>query len=894
PKIYYDPGTKVPNSVSFIVHDGTGTIRVSAFRFVAKKMIRQNLLPRVDDEVEVSGPLAIQKDREPRIFLQTLRHYHIKRLPIPKISLGELAFFNGKNKTLRVEGVVAHIYKPRNPKKRAPYKLVLWDGTGKGYLVIWPDAYKNLVQRLGELLGKPLSAIVTLSSYKGKIQLKVSSSQDIDLAKDWEHSFLTLDKLDSRHLGKLVFIMGEVYSFEPEKGKLVLKKDNIKVSCYILDPFSKGSSFHLYPGELILLRGLLERRKQEMVLLVVSSRDIFKLKNRPLGRESLTASHESSPHESQNENKEEKRKFEDISTMPLGSQFWIEARIKKILFPKKNRYGNMMPAKIILQSQNKDKKIEIPLIIWNRDFRAIKSFHPLKEGYLVRAFVKLDEYRGRKQLYLLQKKFSIIQEKRETQNRNEGQKEVSSSSSYHSSKEFQASTLKDIQEAPLQSEWKVEALILKVYPPKKGRSGRMMPAKILLKDDKIVIPLILWERDYKNYKDILQKGVRIQGDLRIGKYRGKRQLYLQKGGTLQKLKEGAGKIKKEPKAPSKAEKTTKTTKIEESKGKEKPGKVASKESLFQKAISMPEKSEIQIEAWVLKIFPPSPGRRGKMRPAKILLKEGNTVLPLVIWEKEYNRIQSSQPIHKGDKIRGILRTGRYKGRFQFYLPKNGRLEVLSSSSNQNSPNEKKPLKSEILIKPFNLREVGSHLLGQTLFVEGEITQYFQDGKYILAELEDLKGRVKVRIPSSIFPKISNFQIGGILKVKGIFRKSDDYFYIDPSDVPTCSLPSLPVIMASSLSQIRPEPQTIQKALKGKVGHVFTIMGELVSSKLEKGIYQWEIQDHTGKIQLRIPKEKFSPFAKRFFKGRPTLVVQVVRQNKGFQIVEKSKVLVIER
>ena len=75
-------GTKdAPDGLSFLVSDGSGDVRVTADRDIARAVTDGNLVPRKGDDVEVIGALRCSAGRELTLRVQTLEHIKIRRRP---------------------------------------------------------------------------------------------------------------------------------------------------------------------------------------------------------------------------------------------------------------------------------------------------------------------------------------------------------------------------------------------------------------------------------------------------------------------------------------------------------------------------------------------------------------------------------------------------------------------------------------------------------------------------------------------------------------------------------------------------------------------------------------------------------------------------------------------
>ena len=60
--------------VSFTITDETGSLRVVAYRNVAKALLETRAVPTVGDEVEVRGSLSISAKSNPKMYLKSPQH----------------------------------------------------------------------------------------------------------------------------------------------------------------------------------------------------------------------------------------------------------------------------------------------------------------------------------------------------------------------------------------------------------------------------------------------------------------------------------------------------------------------------------------------------------------------------------------------------------------------------------------------------------------------------------------------------------------------------------------------------------------------------------------------------------------------------------------------------
>lgn len=65
------------SKVSFVVDDGTGTIRVEARGRVSRALAEQDGIPRAKSDVEIIGCLRATADRDPKLYVRSADHVGI-------------------------------------------------------------------------------------------------------------------------------------------------------------------------------------------------------------------------------------------------------------------------------------------------------------------------------------------------------------------------------------------------------------------------------------------------------------------------------------------------------------------------------------------------------------------------------------------------------------------------------------------------------------------------------------------------------------------------------------------------------------------------------------------------------------------------------------------------
>ena len=65
------------NYLSFSVNDGSGALRIAAYRNVSQKLVEKNLVPPKGVKVDVSGSLSVSAEGKIKLILQTTNQLHV-------------------------------------------------------------------------------------------------------------------------------------------------------------------------------------------------------------------------------------------------------------------------------------------------------------------------------------------------------------------------------------------------------------------------------------------------------------------------------------------------------------------------------------------------------------------------------------------------------------------------------------------------------------------------------------------------------------------------------------------------------------------------------------------------------------------------------------------------
>jgi len=172
---FYRDGDKISGCM-LTIEDDTGELRVRAYRPVAEELNRRGISIRKGDRISIAGTLQVLED-SPRMLLQSPDQLEIlESAHVLDLALGELGGIS-EVRPVRVKASVEHIIPPRS--ERAPYRIVLRDGTGSGNLIVWPQQFEAIPEEHRPLPGSFVDVRATVSSYRGAPQLQLDDPRDL-------------------------------------------------------------------------------------------------------------------------------------------------------------------------------------------------------------------------------------------------------------------------------------------------------------------------------------------------------------------------------------------------------------------------------------------------------------------------------------------------------------------------------------------------------------------------------------------------------------------------------------------------------------------------------------------------------------------------------------------
>jgi len=161
----------------FTVRDETGEIAVRAPRDRAQWLADHDLLPAAGDRVEVTGSVNVNADGAATLWIQAPEQFRLIRQEPPLTPIGRIGP-DDADRVFRIVGEVAAIHPPR-PGSRAPWVLEVRDESGSASLILFSDVQEELAAGTALVPGARFEARVTVSLYRGALQLVLKRAGDL-------------------------------------------------------------------------------------------------------------------------------------------------------------------------------------------------------------------------------------------------------------------------------------------------------------------------------------------------------------------------------------------------------------------------------------------------------------------------------------------------------------------------------------------------------------------------------------------------------------------------------------------------------------------------------------------------------------------------------------------
>jgi DNA/RNA endonuclease YhcR with UshA esterase domain len=359
----YNPDSR---SLSFTVDDGTGQMRVWAFRDVVDKLRAAGRIPGLGDRVTVAGTLRVREE-DVSLTLNVPEHLEIGRAAAEERAIGSITAADALRR-VRVRGQVWDV--------REPYSgltlITLRDATGAVDVAV--DA--SLRHLTGDFsppeVGQSLEVTATVSLYRDTPQLVPPSVGDIvPLAETVPVAERRpIGSLSAADEGRLVTVQGTVRQAEPFSAGYRMTLDDGTGSVTVLlwndlyralpDPSSLRTDAQLeVTGEVAIYRNTLE-------IIPVRPRDVVLLTGPPSARALSIGA---------------------LADQPLGATVTVEGTV---IAAESFQNGFRLTLD--------DGTGQVVLLLWLSAYDRLADPARLQTGVRVRATGELDKYRGQREV----------------------------------------------------------------------------------------------------------------------------------------------------------------------------------------------------------------------------------------------------------------------------------------------------------------------------------------------------------------------------------------------------------------------------------------------------------------------------------------------------------------
>lgn len=220
-----------PPYLSFTVDDGSGQLRVSAYRQVVTALRQRGQIPALGDYVTVAGTLRV-RDGSAAMTVNVPEHLQVARPAAVERQIGDIA---AEDRLLRVR-VRGQVWAVRQPRPTLTI-IAIRDASGQIDVVAGTAA-----EALGGALlplqpGQSVAVVGTVDLYQDRPQIVLASAQDVALLAETVPVApeMPLDALTESLAGQLVAVEGtatEVTTF-PAGVRLALDNGNGEVAMWL-------------------------------------------------------------------------------------------------------------------------------------------------------------------------------------------------------------------------------------------------------------------------------------------------------------------------------------------------------------------------------------------------------------------------------------------------------------------------------------------------------------------------------------------------------------------------------------------------------------------------------------------------------------------------------------
>lgn len=222
PRVFKENGKA--RSLRFDVDDGTGEIRVSAYQTQARELLEQDILPHAGDHISVAGSLSVSADDRLMLRIQVANQVTLTRVEAHPIPINQLTPESG---SVQIDGIISTVLAPK-PGKKQPWSVLIFDETGSVPLSFWEDVYTGIQAKDRLIPGQPIQLRANVTVYKGKVQLNLSSADDLSFknaptntspgnAERYKTDTLTIEEITPDLKGESIETEGRIIEFREAK-----------------------------------------------------------------------------------------------------------------------------------------------------------------------------------------------------------------------------------------------------------------------------------------------------------------------------------------------------------------------------------------------------------------------------------------------------------------------------------------------------------------------------------------------------------------------------------------------------------------------------------------------------------------------------------------------------
>lgn len=220
--ITYDPEG---GYLAFWLDDGTGEVRIAAYRDVTRELLAQGKTPALGDEIVVAGTLRVREDYV-SLTLNVADHLELSRPAPISLRSNEITILD-EGLRVRLVGEVRRVYQPF-----AGLTIITLHDEGGDIPVTVGDTLEALTGALPEIVeGQGIEVIGAVTLYKDTPQIAPADVADIILSEVPPESIVVvepvkLNQISASNEGQWVQIAGRVVALEGFKGGLKATLDD--------------------------------------------------------------------------------------------------------------------------------------------------------------------------------------------------------------------------------------------------------------------------------------------------------------------------------------------------------------------------------------------------------------------------------------------------------------------------------------------------------------------------------------------------------------------------------------------------------------------------------------------------------------------------------------------